>query len=111
MKRNQHDYVFFGPVQFRFFKTITYSCIDDYANFSLFKTLDKLHHKIACTKFDHYAETRNKTPIVVNGRTYSFMDTNTTNITHTLMTPLGYYDESGIIIKINTTEYNIIIQR
>jgi hypothetical protein len=104
MKSDDHDYVFFGQVQFRFFKTISYSCLNDFKNYSLFKTLDKLNHKISCTEFNHYGDSRNKTSIVVNDHTYKFYDVDKSNITHVLLTPLGYYDESGIILKINTSE-------
>jgi hypothetical protein len=99
-----HTYMLFGPVQFRFFRTNKFQCVNElYSKTSLFKGFKLMGHSMQCHYIDHYDDKRNKTSFYAeNLYNYSFVEQDKTGIEHYLSTPVGTYDRSGIVINIST---------
>jgi hypothetical protein len=101
-----HSYMFFGPAQFRFFKTNKYQCVKEmFNNTSLFKAFGRMEHSMECTYVDHFLENRDKSGIFLeNLYNYTFLEEAQTGVSHYLSTPLGSYDRSGTVINLNTNK-------
>jgi hypothetical protein len=98
--------MFFGPVQFRFFRTKDFPCVSDvYLETSLFKGFKRIGHEMRCNYISHYNDSRNKTGFYVeNLYNYSFVEIAQTGIEHDLNTPIGSYDRSGIVINLSSNK-------
>jgi hypothetical protein len=99
-----HSYLFFGPVNFRFFKIQTFSCVDDiFGNTPLFKGFQRLGHSMDCTHKDHVGAFRNTSGFYIpNLYNYTFLEEGQTGVEHYLSTPIGSYDRSGTVINLST---------
>ena len=72
-----------------------YKCLDDYVNLETFASLDR-DLNIVCIFDEHIAG-----QIYEDKGIYTYKYTKDTNIERILKTPLGYYDNTGVLIEIN----------
>lgn len=94
------SFIIVGNVRIRFLMTYGYHCLDDFSQVPEFKkVIEDL--KIVCI-----SDTHTGIYIYKDRGVYTYKYSNSTNIERTIKTPIGYYDNTGIIIDINLNETN-----
>jgi len=99
---NKTSSVIFGLIQFRFFATMKDSCMGAFTNNTLLKKLINFekNRKLICLAKRYDSDLTKDKTIKLNNYNY----TEITGIEHFLYTPIGVYDNTGIICRFSSNE-------
>jgi hypothetical protein len=98
LSKTATEYMFFGPIRFRFLRFLPYNCLESYKDFKTFQSVLNVT-SVNCYYSDYKSTTINTTGIL----DYSFK--NETNTIHELVTPIGVIGTAGVVIDVYPEKY------